>query len=193
MRKALDTDPYVLPDNLPIPTNDGACQHLRGMMMPSILLQSTSGHAVDVADVSMNSAVFFFYPETGKPGTRIPKGWNEIPGARGCTPQSCSFRDQYREFRQLEFEVFGVSSQSLDEQIEFAKRNDLPYKLLNDAEFKLAKALRLPSFQFESKTFIKRLALVVIGGRIERVFYPVFPPNKNAETVLNDLRGRSYR
>jgi len=161
------------------------------MKMPSFSLPSTAAHDVNLADVSRRNAVFFFYPETGKPGALIPDGWNDIPGARGCTPQSCAFRDHYQEFKKLGFEIFGVSTQNLDEQIEFAKRNKLPYELLNDSDFRLTKSLQLPTFKFGFKTFVKRLALVVGHGRIEKVFYPIFPPDKNAELVLEYLRGKS--
>ena len=191
MKGLLDIDPHVLPRGLPVPVDDGACRHLPGMKMPSFSLRSTRARDVDLADVSRRKAVFFFYPETGKPGALIPEGWNEIPGARGCTPQSCAFRDHHRDFKKLGFEVFGVSTQNRDEQIAFAKRNKLPYELLNDSHFRLTKALRLPTFEFESKTFVKRLALVAEGGRIEKVFYPIFPPDKNAELVLGYLRGNT--
>jgi peroxiredoxin len=190
LKGLLDTDPYVLPKGLAVPVDDGACRHLLGMKMPSLSLHSTGGHDVNLAEASRRKAVFFFYPETGKPGALIPKGWNEIPGARGCTPQSCAFRDHYREFKKLGFEVFGVSTQNLDEQIEFAKRNKLPYELLNDSDFRLTNALRLPTFKFGSTTFIKRLALVAREDEIEKVFYPVFPPDKNAEIVLEFLQGK---
>jgi peroxiredoxin len=191
VKEVLDTDPYVLRWGLPVPVDDGACRHLPGIMVPSISLRSTSGRDVNVADASRGQVVFFFYPETGKPGTQIPKSWNDIPGARGCTPQSCAFRDHYRKFKELGIQVFGVSSQRIEEQKEFAKRNNLPYELLNDSDFRLTNELQLPTFKFESKTFIKRLALVVKRGRVEKVFYPVFPPDKNAEVVLEYLRGRS--
>jgi peroxiredoxin len=190
LKDLLDIDPYALPKGLPVPVDDGACRHLPGMKMPSFSLRSTGANDVDLADVSRRKAVCFFYPETGKPGALIPESWNEIPGARGCTPQSCAFRDHYREFEKLGFEVFGVSAQNLDEQIEFAKRNKLPYELLNDSDFRLTKSLQLPTFKFGSKTFLKRLALVVGGGRIVKVFYPIFPPDKNAELVLEYLRGK---
>jgi peroxiredoxin len=190
LKDLLDIDPYALSKGLPVPVDDGACRHLPGMKMPSFSLRSTGANDVDLADVSRRKAVCFFYPETGKPGALIPESWNEIPGARGCTPQSCAFRDHYREFEKLGFEVFGVSAQNLDEQIEFAKRNKLPYELLNDSDFRLTKSLQLPTFKFGSKTFLKRLALVVGGGRIVKVFYPIFPPDKNAELVLEYLRGK---
>lgn len=190
MSQSLDNDPHVLPADLPMPTDDGACDHLEGMNVPSVSLRSTKGHHVNVAEVSARQVVFFFYPETGRPGGLISKAWNDIPGARGCTPQSCAFRDHYREFKELDFEVFGVSAQSFDEQSEFASRTNLPYELLNDSEFQLINALRLPTFEFQSKVYVKRLALVVRQGRIEKVFYPVFPPDKNAETVLKYLRSQ---
>jgi len=193
MKGLLDTDPYALPKGLPVPVDDGACRHLLGMKMPALSLPSTGAHEVNLADPSRLKVVFFFYPETGKPGALIPKSWNEIPGARGCTPQSCAFRDHYREFKKIGFDVFGVSTQNPDEQMEFAKRNKLRYELLNDSDFKLTKELRLPTFEFESKIFVKRLALVVEHGRIEKVFYPVFPPDKNAELVLEYLRGKLDR
>ncbi len=191
MREPLDTNPYFLPAGLPVPMDDGACKHLTGTRMPSISLRSTNGRYVDVANASRQRAVFFFYPETGTPGGPIPKSWNEIPGARGCTPQSCSFRDHYQEFRELGFDAFGVSGQNLGEQIDFARRNSLPYELLNDSDFRLTKALRLPTFEFQSKIFIKRLALVLERSEILKVFYPVFPPNRNAEEVLHYLRSSS--
>ncbi len=190
MKQVLDADPYVLPKDLPVPVDDGVCQHLLGMRIPSVSLRSTRGRDVNLAAASQDQVVFFFYPETGKPGVSIPNDWNDIPGARGCTPQSCGFHDKYGGFKNLGFEVFGVSAQGLDEQIEFATRNNISYTLLNDADFELTKALRLPTFEFESKTIIKRLALVVKRGRIEKVFYPVFPPDKNAETVLSYLRSK---
>ncbi len=161
--------------------------------MPPVGLRSTYGRQANVAEISKGRAVFFFYPRTGKPGTPVPRGWDEIPGARGCTPQNCAFRDAYQEFKRLHFRVFGVSEQSLEEQMEFAKRENLPYELLNDCDFELTKALRLPTFQFQGKTFVKRLALVVLRRQIERVFYPIFPPDKNAEEVLAYLHTRQER
>lgn len=186
-------DPYVLPSDLPVPEDDGGCDHLSGLKIPSIKLHSIIGRYVDLAEVSQQPTVFFFYPHTGKPGELIGKTWDSIPGARGCTPQSFSFRDHYKEFKKLGFQVFGVSGQRIDEQIEFARRANLPYELLNDSDFELTATLRLPTFEFQSKRFIKRLALVVRKGRIERAFYPVFPPNKNAEEVLNYLRADRAR
>lgn len=191
MNQTLDNDPYALAADLPVPVDDGTCNHLARMKILSLSLRSTGSRYIDIARVSRGQVVLFFYPETGRPGDPIPKSWNNIPGARGCTPQSCAFRDHYREFKDLGFEVFGVSAQSFDEQLEFAKRNNLPYELLNDSDFKLINALRLPTFEFQSKIFVRRLALVARQGRIEKVFYPVFPPDKNAEAVLDYLRRSS--
>ncbi len=186
---APNKNPYLLPPDLPVPVDDGGCSHLPGTKMPSVRLRSTSGRYVDLAEVSLQPTVFFLYPHTGKPGELIGKDWDSIPGARGCTPQSCSFRDHYREFKELGFQIFGVSGQSLGEQSEFSRRVNLPYELLNDSDFQLVDALRLPTFEFRSKRFVKRLALVARRARIDQVFYPVFPPDKNAEVVLDYLRG----
>ncbi len=193
MMETEDTDPYALPGDLPVPADDGACDHLQGMRMPAVSLRSTAGRVVNTAEVSSGRAVFFFYPETGRPGDPIPRAWNEIPGARGCTPQSCSFRDHHAEFMKLGFEIFGVSSQEFAEQVEFSRRNKLPYQLLNDSDFQLTKALHLPTFKFRSRLFIKRLALVAREGRIDKVFYPVFPPNKNAELVLEFINAHRLK
>ncbi len=187
---SLDTDRHLLPPDLLVPEDDGACDHLVGMEIPSIALASAKDRLVNVREASRDQAVFFFYPRTGKSGTPIPRGWNEIPGARGCTPQSCSYRDHYGEFKKLGFDIYGVSAQNLEEQREFAKREHIPYELLNDSKFELVKELRLPTFEFESKMHIKRLSLVVRHGRIEKVFYPVFPPNMNAELMLRYLKGK---
>lgn len=186
----MDTNPYMFPADMPVPTDDGACDHLPGMRIPSVSLRSTKGGFLNLAEASQRPSVFFFYPETGSPGDPIPKSWNEIPGARGCTPQSCAFRDHYRDFKKLGFKVFGVSSQNFEEQLEFARCNNLPYELLNDSDFILTNALLLPTFEFQSKLFIKRLALVAREGGIEKIFYPIFPPDKNAERVLEYLQGK---
>jgi peroxiredoxin len=177
-----------LPDNLPVPKDDGACKHLPGKELPGLALQSTGGRQVRLDEVSRSLAVFFFYPRSGRPGVPIPESWNEIPGARGCTPHSCAYRDHHEEFRSLGATVFGVSSQDTEYQRELVTRNSLPYEILSDAEFRLTDALRLPTFVFEGTRLIKRLALVAEKGRIVKVFYPVFPPDKNAETVLTWLR-----
>ena len=185
---------YELSAGLPVPADDGACDHLTGVKMPSLSLQSTKGGYVDVAEVSSNKAVFFFFPAAGRPGVPDPPGWNEIPGARGCTPQICSFRDLTGEFRELRFEVFGVSAQRHEDLVEITHRNRVPYELLSDSELRLGGELRLPTFESRStiplipKVCVKRVSLVVESGRIRKVFYPVFPSDRNAELILAYLR-----
>jgi peroxiredoxin len=177
---------YELPKDLPIPIDDGACNHLPGMKLPSVLLMSTTGRAVDLAKISGRTVVYC-YPRTGTPDKNPPQGWNEIPGARGCTPQSCAFRDHYQELRMLGAEVFGLSTQDSDYQKEAVERLHLPFPLLSDEQLIFTKALSLPTFEVESLTLIRRLTLVIRDGFIEHVFYPVFPPDKNADEVIDWL------
>ena len=175
---------YSLPSDLPVPQDDGACDHLVGMALPEISLRSTADRSVSLAHIAQEPAVFFFYPRTGRPDEPAPVGWDEIPGARGCTPQSCGYRDQYKAFQALGVQVFGVSTQTTEFQQEFVRRMNVPYEILSDSDFVLTKALRLPTFDFNSMRLFKRIAIVARNGKIEKVFYPVFPPDKNAETVL---------
>lgn len=181
------TNFHELPANLPVPKDDGACDHLVGMRLPDITLASTGKRDVSLRDLSQEKLVLFFYPRTGRPDEGTPEGWDEIPGARGCTPQSCAYRDHYKEFQALGIQVYGVSTQTVDFQQELVQRLSLPYPILSDADFKLTEALRLPTFTYKNMRLLKRMALVVDTGEIEKVFYPVFPPNKNAETVLSYL------
>ena len=174
---------YELPANLPVPVDDGACDHLPELRLPPVPLRSTKGPLVDLAALR-GRAVVYCYPRTGRPDQEPPKGWNEIPGARGCTPQSCAFRDHFQELQALGTEVFGLSTQSTEYQQEAVGRLHLPFELLSDSELSFARALRLPTFEVESMTLIQRLTLIVCDGRIEKVFYPVFPPDKNAQEVL---------
>jgi peroxiredoxin len=173
---------YTLPENLPVPVDDGACDHLPDMRVPSVPLRSTAGLIVDLAGLTGRTVVYC-YPRTGQPDQEPPHGWNEIPGARGCTPQSCAFRDRYRELEALGARLFGLSTQTTDYQREAVERLHLPFELLSDEKLAFANALRLPTFQVDSMTLIKRLTLIISGGRIDKVFYPVFPPDKNAEEV----------
>jgi peroxiredoxin len=177
---------YQLPKDLPIPIDDGACNHLPGMQIPSVLLMSTMGRAVDLAKISGRTVVYC-YPRTGRPDKDPPQGWNEIPGARGCTPQSCAFRDHYQELRMLGPEVFGLSTQDSDYQKEAVERLHLPFPLLSDQKLIFTKALNLPTFEVEGLTLIRRLTLVIRDGFVEHVFYPVFPPDKNADEVIDWL------
>jgi len=187
-------DIYELPAGLPVPEDDGAARHLRGRNLPSIALPGTKGSRVDVADLGKKErAVLYIYPRTGQPDQPSLPGWDDIPGARGCTPQSCAFRDYYAQLRGLGAEVFGISTQPTGEQREFAARVHLPYELLSDAELELARALRLPTFQVAGIILLKRLTLIVRGGIIEDVFYPVFPPDRNAAEVVRWLEANPSR
>ena len=178
---------YELPKDLPVPADDGACDHLSAMRLPSVSLISTSGRTVDLAALPGRTVVYC-YPRTGRPDQEPPGGWNDIPGARGCTPQSCAFRDLHREIQALGAQLFGISAQSTEYQQEAVARLRLPFELLSDSELAFARSLRLPTFSVESMTLLKRLTLIVHDGRIEKVFYPVFPPDKNAEEVAQWLR-----
>jgi peroxiredoxin len=180
-------NPYDLPDGLPVPTDDGASDHLPGMRLPSVPLNSTSGEPVDLSTLS-GTVVVYCYPMTGRPGSDLPEGWDEIPGARGCTPQSCSFRDYHAELRDLGAQVFGLSTQSTEYQREAAERLQLPFELLSDENLAFARALDLPTFEVEGTVLLKRLTMILDGGLIDKVFYPVFPPDKNAEEVVGWLR-----
>lgn len=177
-----------LPADLPVPQDDGACDHLSQTKIPKVVLYSTGNHQVDLQKQAQKPTVLFFYPRTGEPGKPAPVDWDLIPGARGCTPQSCGFRDLYSEFKAAGYEVFGLSSQDTTYQKEFVQRNHIPFQILSDMDFKLTDALKLPTFQYGGQRLIKRMALILNEGKIIKVFYPVFPPNKNAETVLNWIK-----
>jgi peroxiredoxin len=156
--------------------------------MPHVALRSTAGKMVDVSDLRAPRTAIYCYPRTGVPGKPIPEGWDAIPGARGCTPQACSFRDHHQELSLLKVDVFGFSTQTTEYQREMAGRLHLPFEILSDAEFKLCDALRLPTFEVEGMRLVKRLTLIVRAGRVEHVLYPVFPPNESANQVLRWLR-----
>jgi peroxiredoxin len=175
-------DVYDLPANLPVPVDDGAADHLTGLELPDLHLDSSQGR-VNVREFD----VIYIYPRSGRPGVPSLPGWDETPGARGCTPQSCAFRDLYAE---LGVRVAGLSAQTLDDQREFAERNRMPFPVIADPERKLGAALDLPTFEIEGHTLYKRLTFVAEGGRIEKVFYPVFPPDANAGDVLAYLESR---
>jgi peroxiredoxin len=177
-----------LPPNLPIPTDDGACDHLPGMKLPSIPLSSTTGRSITLAD-EQGLIVLYCYPMTGRPGVPLPTGWDHIPGARGCTPQSCAFRDHHAEFSRLNITVYGLSTQSTDYQREFANRIHLPFDLLSDSDLRFTNALRLPTFDAGQGPLINRLTLILRDGTIQKIFYPVFPPDRHADEVLAWLLG----
>ena len=182
-------NPYVLPDDLPVPVDDGAADHLRGMEMPAVSLQSTSGGDVDLRAAAAGTLVLYIYPRTGRPGEPLPEGWDDIPGARGCTPQSCAFRDHFGELGELGADVLGMSAQSLAEQVEFAERVGLPYPILSDPALELAGALSLPTFDVAGMRLYRRLTLIARAGRVAKAFYPVFPPDRNAADVVSWLQG----
>ncbi|MBI3544506.1 MAG: peroxiredoxin [Deltaproteobacteria bacterium] len=181
-------DFHALPDSLPVPKDDGACSHLEATPLPDLELRTTSGALVNLARLTRKPTVLFFYPRTGRPDEAAPVGWDEIPGARGCTPQSCGYRDHHSEFTALGIQVFGVSTQTTEFQQELARRLRLPYEILSDSGLALTGALKLPTFTFSSMTLLKRAAWFCQAGKIVKVFYPVFPPDENAETVLRWLR-----
>jgi peroxiredoxin len=183
-------DPYTLPEGLPVPEDDGACDHLVGLHVPELVLDSSQGE-VDLAELARERLVLYVYPQAGRPGRPLPAGWDAIPGARGCTPQSCGFRDRASELGAFGARVAGLSAQPLDDQVEFAERNRMPFPVIADPERRLGAALRLPTFEAGGKTLYRRLALVAERGEIVKVFYPVFPPDRNAPEVLAWLRAKS--
>jgi|SRR5579884_1499142 len=179
----MTADLLNLPPDLPVPMDDGACAHLQGMRMPSIALPSTTGRAVCVNELP-GTTVIFAYPRTGEPDRAVPSGWDEIPGARGCTPETCGFRDHFPELTALGVQVFGLSTQDTAYQMEMTRRLRVPFPVLSDAGFALTDALKLPTFEFDGVRLLKRLTLVVRAGVIDHVFYPVFPPDRHAEEVV---------
>jgi peroxiredoxin len=181
-------DPTFLPSDIPVPQDDGAARHLAGTRLPDIALPATNGQDVNLSRLPGRSVVYV-YPRTGVPGIDAPPGWDDIPGARGCTPQSCGFRDRFTELKALGVaQVFGLSTQDTGYQREAAQRLHLPFPILSDVELRLARALQLPTFSVAGMTLLKRMALVIDGGTIGKVFYPVFPPDRNAEEVAAWLR-----
>ena len=182
-------DVYTLPPDLPAPVDDGAADHMLGTMLPQLTLESSQG-PVSLRELSRERLVLYVYPRTGRPGHSPGETWDAIPGARGCTPQSCAFRDHAAELAELGATVAGLSAQTLDDQVEFAERNHIPYPVIADPELRLGRALRLPTFEFEGATLYKRITLVAEACAVAKVFYPVFPPDRNAEEVVGWLRGR---
>jgi peroxiredoxin len=186
----MSDDVYTLPPDLPVPEDDGAADHLVGMMLPNLRLESSAG-PVSLREMALERLVLYIYPRTGRPGEPSPPGWDAIPGARGCTPESCAFRDHAEELRELGALLAGLSAQPLEEQVEFAERNHIAYPVMSDPELRLAQALRLPTFDVAGMTLYKRITLVVEACAIAKVFYPVFPPDKNAGEVVAWLRERA--
>ncbi|ANE44576.1 peroxiredoxin [Deinococcus puniceus] len=181
------TEFHQLPIDLPVPVDDGACDHLTGLTFPAVSLHATAGRDVDLSALA-GRTVLYIYPRTGTPGVPSPQDWDSIPGARGCTPQSCAFRDHHAELQALGARVFGLSTQTTPQQAEAAARLHLPFPLLSDMAGELGRALRLPTFEVEGQHLLRRVTLIVKDGLIEKVFYPVFPPDQNAANMMGWLR-----
>jgi peroxiredoxin len=185
----VSADYTSLPDDLPVPVDDGAAEGLVGTEVPDLALPATTAGEPRLAELATRILVAYVYPMTGTPGEPLPQGWDDIPGARGCTPQSCAYRDALREFELLGATLVGISAQTPAEQAEFAAREHIPFPLLSDDGLRLRAALRLPTFEVEGHTFYRRLTFVAAERRIVKVFYPVFPPDRDAAEVLAWLSG----
>jgi peroxiredoxin len=180
-------DIHTVPDDLPVPEDDGAADHLLGAVVPAIALKATTNEELRLDELE-GRTVLFCYPRTGRPDEELPPGWDAIPGARGCTPEACGFRDAHQQFAELGVRVLALSTQDPDYQQEMADRLRLPFPVLSDERLELTRALGLPTFETSGWTLLKRLTIVVDDGRIEHVFYPVFPPDGHAADVLDWLR-----
>ena len=185
--------PPPLPAGLPVPVDDGAAAQLPGRSVPALRLWSTEGHEVDLAELAAGALVLYLFPKMGRPGQPDPPGWDETPGARGCTNETCAFRDRHQEFSELGYSVAGLSAQPREEQEEASERLHLSFPLLSDPDRRLAAELRLPTLDIAGMRLYKRLTLVARGGRIVKVFYPVFPPDENADEVLGWIRSHAGR
>ena len=173
---------------MPIPKDDGTTNHLQGMKLPNISLKATNGKTINLGEIK-GRLVIYCYPMTGQPNVALPKGWDQIPGARGCTPQSCSFRDHYQELQTLGVEVLGLSVQTMEYQKEMANRLHLPFPVVSDVNYEFQKALNMPTFLVEEMTLLKRVTLIVNHGLIEAVHYPIFPSDSDAIWVIDYLKG----
>lgn len=184
------TDFTALPDNLPVPRDDGAADHLTGLAMPALTVQASDRQRVDLATTGPGRTIIYIYPLTGRPGVDLPEGWDAIPGARGCSTEACDFRDHFADLRAAgATNVWGLSSQDPDYQAEVVERLRLPFRMLSDPDFALAESLSLPTFSAPGHDRLySRLTIIARNGRIEHVFYPVFPPNTHAQQVLDWLR-----
>lgn len=172
---------------IPPPADDGATKHLKGQKLPNLILTDTNGNYVDLS-LLKGGTVIYTYPKTGRPDMPSLDGWDMIPGAKGCTPQSCAFRDHFAELHALGVNhVFGLSTQDSSYQREAAERLHLPFPLLSDEQFTFTKAMGLPTFETSGETLLKRVTLIVQNGVVEHVFYPVFPPDRNAKDVIEWL------
>jgi peroxiredoxin len=181
------TNVNELPADLPVPLDDGSTDHLKGMKLPKVSLQATNGKRIDLADIK-GRLVIYCYPMTGQPNVALPDGWDQIPGARGCTPQSCSYRDHYQELQSLSAQVMGLSVQTTDYQKEMADRLHLPFPIVSDVDYEFQKALNMPTFVTTGMTLLKRVTLIANDGVIEAVHYPIFPSDSDAAWVLEYLK-----
>jgi peroxiredoxin len=188
----MPADYLTLPADLPAPRDDGAADHLPGMAMPALVLDSSQG-PVDLAELAAERAVIYIYPHTGVPGEPLPEGWDAFPGARGCTPESCGFRDHAAELAELGARVAGLSGQPVAEQTELAERIGIRHPVIADPKLRLRATLALPTFRLNDVTYLCRLTLVAERGTITHAFYPVFPPDRHAGEVLAWLRQRDAR
>lgn len=186
---ARSDDLYLLPKGLPVPEDDGACAHLLGARLAAVALVSTRGRRVDVSAIA-GEVVVYAYPRTGVPDRDPPAGWDLIPGARGCTPQSCAYRDHFAELRAFGASVFGLATNPPEYQREAAERLHLPFELLSDERFELTDAMQLPTFEIAGMRLLRRFTLIARDGVIERVHYPVFPTDGDAARVLEYLGGK---
>jgi peroxiredoxin len=177
-----------LPPNLPRPKDDGGARHLKGLPLPDLELPSTANRLVNLSKTTAPRTVIYCYPMTGRPDRKLPVGWDDIPGARGCTPETCGFRDHHKDLARLQAEVFGLSTQDTPYQQEMVSRLQVPFEVLSDERLAFARAMRLPTFTVEGMTLLKRLTLIARNGRIEHVFYPVFPPDTHAQMVIDWLK-----
>ena len=191
---ATQTDPSQLPAGLPVPVDDGAAAHLMGALIPDVRLQATDGRLVSLARLGNSRTVVYAYPRTGRPGEpELTPDWDSIPGARGCTPEACAFRDHHAALKAAGAGVFGLSTQSIPHQQELVNRLHLPFPVLSDEDLALTRAMRLPTFRATGQTLLRRLTLVIRDSRVEHVWYPVFPPDLHAERVLEWLSSRTSR
>lgn len=185
------TDLNALPDGLPVPVDDGAAEHLPGSPLPALEMRTTNGEAVELDQLGSGRSILYFYPLTGRPGVDLPDGWDNIPGARGCTTEACDFRDHHADLIAAGVEtVYGISSQDNDYQRELVERLRLPFSMLADPDLTIASALGLPTFTAGGQRLYRRLTLIVDDGRVDHVFYPIFPPNEHAQKILTWLRAK---
>jgi peroxiredoxin len=190
MRSAVEAPDWT---TIPAPPDDGSTRHLTGTRLASVPLRATNGEILDLSTLPGRTVVYA-YPRTGRPGVENPDGWDMIPGARGCTPQSCSFRDHFAELKALGVDhLFGLSTQNSDYQREAVERLHLPFAILSDQHLKLTRAMTLPTFEVSGATLLKRFTLVINDGMVEHVFYPVYPPDRNASDVVEWLSQRTPR